>query len=150
MEAATSGDGTVIRIRMESGSSDGWSLTGHHRSAPSPKQLVAIHGAPAAVADQVKPPSHGGLGAMRGRPPYSSVTDAVSPGVRVAGSATHTLPARRSNAAGGPASPCRTASIARSGSRSSTSQSSGSTARAVTVSAPSMVLSDGSTRIASS
>jgi len=66
--AQTSGSGTRMRKSIESGSSPGWSLQGHHKSAPSPWQVVAIQCAPDLVFFQVNPPSQGGIGASRGVP----------------------------------------------------------------------------------
>src|SRR5690606_791544 len=117
-EAATSGSGTVKWMRIESGSSDGWSFTGHHTSAPMVWQLVATHGAPLGVRAHVKPPSQGGFGATRGRPPYCTRTRTSSPGCRVTNKSIHNLPSRRSYGNATPDS--ATPRTSRRGSRSRT------------------------------
>src|SRR6056297_3223401 len=77
-------------MSIESGSSLGWSLTGHQRSAPAVWQEVAIHGAPSGVSAHVKPPFHGGFGALRGEPAYRTATRRVSPGRTISGRSIHT------------------------------------------------------------
>src|SRR5512144_1267371 len=66
--ASRSPFGTVTYNSTLWASSSGWSLHGHHRSAPCIWLQVAIQGAPLFVFDHTKPPSHGGRGASRGLP----------------------------------------------------------------------------------
>src|SRR2546429_5223309 len=82
-DAQTSGFGTVKCIVTWSGSSLGWSLQGHQRSAPAVWQVTPIQGWPSGVLDQMNPSDHGGLAATRGLPSYATRTRTVSPGWRV-------------------------------------------------------------------
>ena len=75
METSIIGSGTVMAMRWLSGSSAWVSLLGHQMLAPTPSDVVAIHGCPRLSVSQLKPPSHGGRLATVGLP---VVVDAVT------------------------------------------------------------------------
>ena len=139
-------------MRIESGLSDTWSLLGHHTSAPIIWLEVAIHGAPDGVVAHWTPPSHGGRGATRGLPPYSTVSESASPGCFVYGRSTNTRPPERRKERGtaDSRSVSDIDSIARSVSRSRATTSAGATMRASMRRVPAIVLSDGCTATARS
>jgi hypothetical protein len=146
--ATISPSGTVICRSKLSGLSLGWSLHGHHRSAPSPWQLVAIHGRLSLVCFHVKPPFHGGLVATCGLPPYWTATaNSASFAGGVAGS-IQMRPCSCANFAGLPST--ATLRAVSSPSRSSAILLQSPTARARIVSVPSIVFSAGSTASARS
>src|SRR5436190_578455 len=98
--AAISGSGTVMCIAAVAGLSDGWSLHGKSRSAPSFCNATETQSAPLGVFSHMIPPIHGARGATRGLPPYEMIVSNISPGCFVNGNQIQIFPPRRSHFSG--------------------------------------------------